>query len=109
MPINIQIGKNLYLKSDSTQFILYEKIENKKDIYQKVLGYYATLNEALNWSIWKHIGRSNITSLQDILVEINNLKTYIDLELKKIFPDLRASTPRQLDKFLKKPSRKRTK
>ena len=107
MGINVDIGKKWNIKSDSNQFTLFEKVKNKEtgEVYDKPVAYYSSLDHCVKWLINKHIGKSNCTSLQEIMTEISDFREQVDESLSIGIPDY------SMDKFKlgEKVERKRVK
>ena len=75
--MNIELEKDILLLSDEMQFILKKKIginkKTRKPTY-RTLGYYTTLEQALNGYLKYRTRLSEAKTLNEVLVEIENIK-----------------------------------
>ena len=82
--MNINLYKNYYLKSDPLCLILYQKIETKKknsedeyNEYEKVLGYYTSIEDSLVSLCKNEVRSCKCTTLTGLVKEIKKLEKMI--------------------------------
>lgn len=76
--MNIKIEGNYYLKSDPRNVILTEcKVSETGTEYDSVIGYYGTVEEALNGYLKFKTNTSEATTLNQLLNEIGETKKII--------------------------------
>lgn len=89
--MNVQLYKNYYLKSEPLNYILYQKrtVEDSKSKnhgseYDVVIGYYTTIEGALNSMCNKEIKSCKCTTITGLVREVNKLQDIIAGLCKKI-------------------------
>lgn len=96
----MKLFDNLHLISDGDQFVLKEVRTVKKMIFgtkettdedvekENVLGYFSTLtaaiNHAVNYSIREQLAEDKISSLRDVIAEIDRLYKLIESATKGV-------------------------
>ncbi|MCM3488812.1 hypothetical protein M3689_05765 [Alkalihalophilus marmarensis] len=79
--MKIQIEGNLYLESDSRQFIIKEysnkQDENGNELF-KVKGYFGTLSAAINKLVVMEICKSEASTLKELAADLNWIQKNIN-------------------------------
>ena len=76
--LSIKLENNMIIESDQNQFLLKHNITSEKNTeYQAVLGYYGTLEQALQAYIKKCILISDASSIKEVLTLLVEIKNYI--------------------------------
>ena len=126
--MNINLYKNWYLKTDQLNYTLYQKETikdsetNSGEEYEKVEGYYTTIEGALKGMCDKEIRMSKCTTLNGLVTEIKKLRSVIEGLCKEIganyivenvcrmqeveFPNLEAKEVKEKKAEKKKPKNK---
>ena len=77
--MNVNLYKNYYIKSDAYCFILYQLRETKKENsktenYENVIGYYSTIESALNALCNNELRSCKCTTLSGLSKELKRLR-----------------------------------
>jgi hypothetical protein len=82
--MKVQIENNIFLESDGMQFIIKEYIGRQdKDGNErfKVHGYFPSIKSALHKLIKMKIMQSTVSTLKELVSEIENIKQFIESQL----------------------------
>ena len=92
--MNVQLYKNYYLKSEPLNFTLYQKrtvedsrSKNHGEEYDVVVGYYTTIESALNSMCNREIKACKCTTLAGLMREVKKLQDMVAGLCKKIGAD----------------------
>lgn len=85
--MKVQIEENLYIESDSQQFILKEYTGKQSikdgvatDLF-KTHGYFSTLESALNKFTKMKIMESTASNLSELIADVKSIRSYIESEI----------------------------
>lgn len=92
--MNINLYKNWYLKTDQLNYTLYTKelvedsnSKNNGEEYEKIEGYYTTIEGALRGMCSKEIKASKCTTLNGLVEEVRKLRRVIERLCREIGAD----------------------
>lgn len=83
--MKVHIEDNLYLESDSMQFMLREytgKTDGTGKELFKSHGYFSTAEGAMKKVLKMKISESTATSLQELITEVKSIKQYIESKIE---------------------------
>jgi hypothetical protein len=79
--VKIKIEDGLYIESDDLSFLVKEysgKLDKNGNKVSRTLGYFNSVNQAVNFIIKRKLMRSDATTLKELLDELKRIEKWIE-------------------------------